>query len=387
MRFEDEKEKAGGIRFLQIAQTTCSLIALLFLSSTGTPRPRQKKKKACCLGTMTWGGKQNDAKDAHDQLSYAFDRGVNWFDTAEIYAFPPSKETSGNTDRCIAPWLAKQDRTKIIVATKVAGFGNDYLRKGGEITRITKAQVKESVEGSLKRLGTDFIDLLQIHWPDRHVPLFGTGPYHPENIREGDIPFEEQLEALNAVVREGKVRHIGVSNETSWGVTRFLLEAEKSGGPKIVSIQNSYSLLVRGAYETDLAETCAPLNGDVALLAYSPLARGVLSGKYIKPGGAPKASRLNLFEGYMDRYNKSLAREAVGKYCEVAEKHGLTPTQLALGWCTGRWQVTSSIIGATTTEQLKENLDAFDVVLSEDCLKDIEKVHQRYRDPMTRPIE
>lgn len=293
--------------------------------------PTPSFSTACCLGTMTW-GVQNTAQDAMDQLSYAFDNGVNWFDTAEIYAIPPSKETAGKTDRCIAPWLATKDRTKVIVATKVAGFGNNYLRAGGEITRITKAQVKESVEGSLSRLGTDFIDLLQIHWPDRYVSLFGGGPYHPENVREGDIPFEEQLEALSAVVKEGKVRHIGVSNETSWGVTRFLLEAEKSGGPKIVSIQNSYSLLVRGAYETDLAETCAPYNGDVGLLAYSPLAGGVLSGKYIKPGGAPATSRLNLFEGYMDRYNKSLAREAVGKYCEVAEKHGLTPTQLALGW-------------------------------------------------------
>ena len=227
---------------------------------------------------MTWGGKQNDAKDAADQLSFAFDHGVNWFDTAEIYAIPPSKETSGNTDRCIAPWLATRDRTKLIIATKVAGFGNDYLRTGGEVTRITKAQVKESVEGSLARLGTDAIDLLQIHWPDRYVSLFGGAAYHPENIREGDVPFEEQLEALAAVVREGKVRHVGVSNETSWGVTRFLLEAEKSGGPRIVSIQNSYSLLVRGAYETDLAETCAAHNGDVGLLAYSPLAGGVLSG-------------------------------------------------------------------------------------------------------------
>ena len=318
--------------------------------------------------------------------SYAFERGVTWIDTAEIYSIPPNKETQGNTDRCIAPWLAKQDRSKVILATKVAGFGNDYLRKSGEITRITKAQVKESVEGSLQRLGTDYVDLLQIHWPDRYVSLFGGGAYHPENVREGDIPFEEQLEALAAVVREGKVRHIGVSNETSWGVTRFLLEAEKSGGPKIVSVQNSYSLLVRGAYETDLAETCAPHNGDVALLAYSPLAGGVLSGKYIS-GTAGKTSRLNLFEGYMDRYNKSLAREAVAQYCEVAKKHNLTPTQLALAWCAGRWQVTSTIIGATTMEQLKENLDAFDVVLTEECLKDVEKVHQRYRDPTTRPIE
>lgn len=182
------------------------------------------------------------------------------------------------------------------------------------------------------------------------------------------------------------MRHWGVSNETTWGVTNFLRLADAGAGPRIVSIQNSYSLLVRTAYETDLAEACAEANGNVGLLAYSPLAGGVLSGKYID-GTAPPNSRLNLFAGYMGRYQQSLARQAVAEYAAVAAKYGLTPTQLALGWCAGRWQVASTIIGATTMAQLKENIDSFDVVLSEEAIKDVERVYLRLKDPTTRPID
>ncbi|CAL5225561.1 g8398 [Coccomyxa viridis] len=338
----------------------------------------------CCLGTMTW-GVQNTEGDAHKQLSYALqDMGLNFMDTAEIYPVPPSAETQGKTDQYISTWLKQQKREDTVLATKVAGFGNKYLRKNGEQTRVTAQQVEESVNGSLSRLGTDYIDLLQVHWPDRYVPLFGAGAYDIANERE-DIPFEEQLQALDKVVKSGKVRHIGVSNETSYGVMRLVQLAEQHGLPKIVSIQNSYSLLVRTAYETDLAEVCAPRQANVGLLAYSPLAGGALSGKYTDK--APEGARFTIFPGYMERYTKSLAKQAVAEYAAVAKKHGVTPTELALAWCKQKWQVTSTIIGATSMEQLKENLGAFEIELSEDAVNDIERVYKRFRDPTTKPID
>ncbi|CAK0734225.1 hypothetical protein CVIRNUC_000401 [Coccomyxa viridis] len=333
---------------------------------------------------MTW-GVQNKESEAHQQLSYAVqDIGLNFFDTAEIYPVPPSAETQGQTDRFISTWLKKQKREELVLATKVAGYGNKYLRQNGEETRITAKQVEESVNGSLSRLGTDHIDLLQVHWPDRYVPLFGAGAYDIANERD-EVPFEEQLRALDNVVRAGKVRYIGVSNETSYGVMRFAQLAEQLGLPKIVSIQNSYSLLVRTGFETDLAEVCAPRQANVGLLAYSPLAGGALSGKYTDK--APEGARFTIFPGYMERYTKSLAKQAVAEYAAVAKKHGLTPTELALAWCKGKWQVTSTIIGATSMEQLKENIGAFDIELSEDAINDIERVYKRFRDPTTKPID
>lgn len=341
----------------------------------------------CCLGTMTW-GKQNSEAEAHEQLSYAFDMGVNFMDTAEMYPVPPAEDTQGRTDQYIGTWLKKQRQHKredIILASKVSGRNdqNKYIRShlGQGITpRVTPDQIEDSVNRSLQRLGVDYVDLLQIHWPDRYVPLFGAGPYNPKQRRSDDVPFEEQLRGLERVIKAGKVRYVGVSNETSWGVMQFARLAEQAGLPKIVSIQNSYSLLVRVPFETDLAEVCHHTN--VGLLAYSPLAGGVLSGKYIK--GNPPEARLNIFTGYMERYNKSLARQAVAEYVQVAEKHGVTPTQLALAWCKKQWTVTSTIIGATSLEQLKENIHAFDVELSEECLKDIHQVYKKYKDPTLR---
>ncbi|KAK9844071.1 hypothetical protein WJX81_003751 [Elliptochloris bilobata] len=321
------------------------------------------------LGTMTF-GVQNTEEEAHEQLSYSFDLGVNTLDTAEIYPVPPSAETQGRTDRYIGSWLKTRKRDDIIIATKVAGYGNKYLRPDGE-TRVKPAHIQAAVDGNLERLGVDHIDLLQIHWPDRYVSLFGASGYDAANEREA-IPFEEQLRGMEAVIKAGKVRHVGVSNETSYGVMRFTQLAESLGLPKIVSIQNSYSLLVRSAFETDLAETCALRQCNVGLLAYSPLAGGALSGKYISGGKSHEKARFNIFPGYMERYNKSLAREAVAEYAKVAQKHGLSPTQLALAWCKSRWNVTSTIIGATTMDQLKENLSAFEVNLSEDALADID---------------
>jgi len=217
------------------------------------------------------------------------------------------------------------------------------------------------------------------------VPLFGSGPYKEEDQRADDVPFEEQLRAFEELHKEGRVRHFGVSNETSFGVMSFIQAAEQHGLPRIVSIQNSYSLLVRTAYETDLAETCCKRYANVSLLAYSPLAGGVLSGKYLD-GEVPNA-RFSMFPGYMARYRNSDTEEATKQYVAVAKKHGLTPTQLALAWCKSQWFVTSSIIGATSLEQLKENIDAFSLDLGDEVLKDIQAVYKRYRDPTVNPKE
>eukprot|EP00191_Tetraselmis_sp_GSL018_P001177 CAMPEP_0177611948 /NCGR_PEP_ID=MMETSP0419_2-20121207/20875_1 /TAXON_ID=582737 /ORGANISM="Tetraselmis sp., Strain GSL018" /LENGTH=332 /DNA_ID=CAMNT_0019107935 /DNA_START=252 /DNA_END=1250 /DNA_ORIENTATION=- len=328
---------------------------------------------------MTW-GVQNTEDEAHQQLSFAKDMGINFLDTAEIYPVPPSAETAGDTDRFISSWLKEQKREDVILATKVAGASErlTYLRENGEGARLTRSQILESVDKSLARLGTDYIDLLQLHWPDRYVPLFGQSGFNIEDMRES-VPFEEQLMALDELIKAGKVRHIGVSNETSWGVMQFCRAAEAAGLPTIVSIQNAYSLIVRVPFETDLAETCAEPNCNVGLLAYSPLAGGVLTGKYIDSN--PEKARLNVFPGYMARYKESMVSEAVVEYAKVAEKYGLTPTELALAWCHSRWFVTSTIIGATSMDQLKHDINAFSIELPEECVDDVNKIFRKYRDP------
>eukprot|EP00879_Flechtneria_rotunda_P028673 GHRR01030881.1.p1 GENE.GHRR01030881.1~~GHRR01030881.1.p1 ORF type:complete len:299 (+),score=67.86 GHRR01030881.1:161-1057(+) len=267
-------------------------------------------------------------------------------------------------------------------ACQVAGYGdyNQYMRDPPRTVRVERDQIIESVDKSLQRLGTDYIDLLQIHWPDRYVPLFGAAAYDIANERPGSIPFDEQLRGLEEVVKAGKVRYIGVSNETSYGVCEFINAAERAGLPRIQTIQNCYHLLQRSNFETDLAETCRFHN--VSLLAYSPLGGGALSGKYLQPN-PPKNARFTLFQGYMERYNKSLARVAVGEYIKVAQKHGLTGVQLALAWCRSRWFVSSSIIGATSLDQLKENLEAFSISLPQEATDDINAVYKQYRDPPT----
>lgn len=338
----------------------------------------------CCLGTMTW-GVQNSEAEAHEQLSYAFDLGVNFMDTAELYPVPPTKETQGLTDKYIGTWLKtwKHKREDIILASKVSGYSDQrsYIRGGDSVLRVTPSQIESSVDASLARLQTDHIDLLQVHWPDRYVPLFGDAPpYNPAKERPDDVPIEEQLRGLQKVIESGKVRYVGVSNETSFGVMSFVHAVEKLGLPKIVSIQNSYSLLVRTPFETDLAEVCAPRQCNVGLLAYSPLAGGSLTGKYIT-GQAGEGARFTRFPGYMERYNKSLAREATQEYMQVAEKHGLSLAQLSLAFVRSRWFVASTIIGATTMQQLKENMQAFDIDLSEECVADIAAVFKRYKDP------
>ncbi|KAF7043827.1 hypothetical protein CFC21_053137 [Triticum aestivum] len=337
------------------------------------------------LGTMTF-GEQNTEKEAHDMLSYSFDQGINILDTAEMYPVPTKKETQGRTDLYIGRWMQSKPRDKVILATKVSGYSerSTYLRDNAEVVRVDAANIKESVEKSLSRLSTDYIDLLQIHWPDRYVPIFGEFSYNSTKWRPS-VPFEDQLKAFQELIDEGKVRYIGVSNESSYGVMEFVQAAKLQGLPKIVSIQNSYSLIVRCRFEVDLVEVCHPNNCNVGLLAYSPLAGGVLSGKYLDANSAgAKRSRLNLFPGYMERYNASLAKEATDEYVKLAKKHGLTPVQLALGFVRDRPFTASTIIGATTMDQLKENIDAFTSAprpLPPQVLDDIEILFKKYKDP------
>ncbi|XP_009365986.2 protein tas [Pyrus x bretschneideri] len=337
------------------------------------------------LGTMTF-GEQNTEKEAHEILSYAFENGINALDTAEAYPIPMKKETQGSTDRYIGSWLKSQPRDKVVLATKLAGYSerSSHLRDNATVLRVDAANIRESVEKSLKRLGTDYIDLIQIHWPDRYVPLFGGYSYEFSKWRPS-VPFVEQLKAFQELIDEGKVRYIGVSNETSYGVMEFVHAAKVEGLPKIVSIQNNYSLLVRTHFEIDLVEVCHPKNYNIGLLAYSPLAGGSLSGKYIdSTSEASKKGRLNLFPGYMERYNKSSAREATIKYIELGKKYGLTPVQLALGFVRDRPFVTSSIVGATSVTQLKEDIDAFLLTerpLPQEVMADIEEIFKRYKDP------
>eukprot|EP00249_Psilotum_nudum_P012528 c23835_g2_i1 orf=99-1382(+) len=335
------------------------------------------------LGTMTW-GKQNTEKEAHAQLSYAFDNGVNILDTSEMYPVPMSKETWGNTDRIIGSWLKFRPRDTVIIATKVCGYSerSTYVRDHGKTVRVDSANIKESVEKSLKRLGIDYIDLLQIHWPDRYVPLFGEYFYDVSKWRTS-VPFIEQLQALQDLIQQGKVRYVGVSNETPYGVMEFVHLAKSMGLPKIISIQNNYSLLVRCHFEVHLVEVCDPRHCNVGLLAYSPLAGGMLSGKYRHPDSpAAKKGRLALFPGFMDRYLNSLVHEGVEKYVELAHRHGLTPVQLALGFTRDQPFVTSSIVGATSMEQLKENISAFTACtpLPTEVLAGIQEIFGRYRD-------
>ncbi|GLI63769.1 hypothetical protein VaNZ11_006844 [Volvox africanus] len=342
---------------------------------------------ACCLGTMTW-GKQNTEAEAHEQLSYAWDQGINFLDTAEMYPVPTEATTQGRTDRYIGSWIKNSGRKRedVVVATKVSGYTDRsvWVRTPPRTVRVNPEQIVESVDASLKRLQLDHIDLLQIHWPDRYVPLFGMGPYDPKNERPDTVPFEEQLRGLEEVIKAGKVRYIGVSNETSLGVSQFCHIAKATGLPKVQTIQNAYSLLVRVPFETDLSETCR--HHRVSLLAYSPLAGGMLSAKYNRLSDeALKAARFNLFPGYMARYKASLVQEAVDKYADVAKKYGLTSVQMALAWCKSRWFVSSTIIGATTLEQLRENLLSFDKELSEECIADIQALYRVYKDPTVNP--
>ncbi|WPL82040.1 NADP(H)-dependent aldo-keto reductase [Bordetella hinzii] len=330
------------------------------------------------LGTMTW-GQQNTEAEAHQQLDYALERGVNLVDTAEMYPVPPKAETQGRTESYIGTWLAKTGRRQdIVLASKAAGPVRDAKRPGhirdGK-TFLDRKNLTEALDASLKRLQTDYLDLYQLHWPDRTTMTFGR-PNYPWVEDAHTVPIGETLEVLQDFVRAGKVRYIGVSNETPWGVAQFIKLAETRGLPRLVSIQNPYSLLNRH-YELGLSEFSR--FEDVGLLAYSPLAMGMLSGKYLD-GARPAGARLTLFERFT-RYSNPQAEAATAQYCALAREHGLTPTQLALGWVNAQPFVTSNLIGATTLEQLKENIDSVDVTLSQEIVDAVNAIQTRWPNP------
>jgi aryl-alcohol dehydrogenase-like predicted oxidoreductase len=332
---------------------------------------------AICLGTMTW-GEQNTEAEGHAQMDMALDRGVTFFDTAELYPIPPKRETQGRTESTIGTWFrSRGTRDRVILATKVCGRGqNDWFRDDGSPTELSRRQIEEAVDKSLKRLQTDYIDLYQLHWPDRPVPQFGSNPTVFRRVEGPEHPIPEILEVLGDLVRAGKIRHVGLSNESPWGVTSFLRASESRGLPRVASIQNAYSLVNR-TFEGGLAEIA--LREDVGLLAYSPLAQGYLTGKYA--GGAlPKGSRKQLFDR-LQRYETPGAAPAIDAYVALAREAGLDPAQMALAFVTSRAFVTSNIIGATSLAQLETALDSTGVTLTPDLEARIDAIHLRHTNP------
>ncbi len=332
------------------------------------------KVSIVCLGSMTW-GEQNSEAEGFAQMDYALDRGVNFIDTAEIYAAPPRRETWGRSEEIIGKWLADRGgRDRIVLATKAAGPSEDLSYIRGEPTRLDRRQIAQAIDGSLKRLQTDYVDLYQLHWPDRPLRAFGQLGY--EHRDGAETPPEETLEALDELVRAGKARAVGLSNETPWGVMRFLALAEAGRGPRMVSIQNPYSLLNR-SFETGLAEVA--LREDCGLLAYAPVAAGALTGKYLH-GQRPAGARMPLFPNNK-RYFGEQAEAATAAYVGLAREHGLDPAQMALAYVLGRPFLTSAIVGATSVSQLENSIAAKDLVLSEEVLNAIESLHKVYTYP------
>ena len=327
-----------------------------------------------CLGTMTF-GVQNSEAEGHAQLDSAFAAGINFVDTAEMYAVPPSVESYGKTEQIVGTWLKRQPRDKVILATKATGPGRSLSWIRGGPTGFDAANLTAALEDSLRRLQTDYVDLYQLHWPARNQPMFGQWQYEPDKER-GGTDIRERLEVLAGFVKSGKVRHVGVSNEHPWGVMRFTQLAEAHGLPRIASTQNAYNLLNR-TYDTGLAEVCH--REQVSLLAYSPLGFGLLSGKYLENPAA--AGRVTQFAGFAQRYSKPNVEPAVRAYSALAREHGLTPAALALAWCYRRWCVASTIVGATTMAQLEENLRAWGAELSPEVLAAIDAIHLRYTNP------
>lgn len=329
-----------------------------------------------CLGTMTW-GEQNTQKEAHQQIDYALDQGVNFVDTAELYAIPPRAETYGKTEEIIGNWLKKSGRRDdIVLASKVCGPGSDWLPhiRNGE-TRLDRHNITKAIDGSLKRLKTDYLDLYQLHWPDRKTNFFGKlGYVHDPDDRP--TPIIETLQLLNDLVKEGKIRHVGLSNETPWGVMRFLQLADCMDMPRVVTVQNPYSLLNR-TFEVGLAEIAH--REEVGLMAYSPLGFGMLSGKYLD-GAQPKEARLTKWPDY-DRYSNDQALAATAEYVQLARDHGLDPAQMSLAYINSRPFLTSNIIGATGMEQLKANIDSINLTLPDGVLEGLEAIHTRHPNP------
>ncbi|MBS9476049.1 aldo/keto reductase [Ancylobacter radicis] len=331
---------------------------------------------AICLGTMTY-GEQNTEAEGHAQMDYALDRGINFFDTAELYSIPPKPDTQGSTERIIGSWFkARGNRDKIILASKVIGLSEmTWFRKDGSPGRPTRSQIREAVEGSLTRLQTDYIDLYQLHWPGRPMQ-WGANPTRWAATPGEETPIAETLAAFDELVKEGKIRHVGLSNDSAWGTMSFLMEAERTGGPRVASIQNAYNLLNR-TYETALAEIS--LREDIGLLAYSPLGQGYLTGKY-QNGARPAGARTTLFNRGQ-RYQTPGAEEAIEDYLAIAREAGIDPAQLAIAFCLSRDFMASVIIGATTMEQLVADIDAINVPFTAELEAKVDAVHQLRGNP------
>lgn len=325
-----------------------------------------------CLGTMTW-GRQNSEEDAHAQIDYALEAGINFMDTAEIYAIPTNPETYGKTESYIGSWFKKTGkRDQWILASKIVGSGPKWVRDGGP---ITKTSIREAIEGSLTRLQTDYIDLYQLHWPNRgHYHFDNSWTYDPSNqdTKDSLANMREVLETLNELVKEGKIRHVGLSNETAWGISQYLKIAEDNNLPRIASVQNEYSLL-RRLFDHDLAEVTQ--HEQVGLLAYSALAAGALSGKYLN-GAMPAGSRGDISGGIYR--NNEFSQPAIRCYMNLARDHGLDVCQMAIAFVLSRPFLTSVIIGATTLDQLKVDIASADVTLNADVLRGIESIFRRY---------
>ncbi|WP_207455633.1 NADP(H)-dependent aldo-keto reductase [Azospirillum sp. SYSU D00513] len=328
------------------------------------------------LGTMTW-GRQNSEAEGHEQMDYALSRGISFWDTAEMYAVPPNAESYGRTEEIIGSWFqSRGGRDRVILASKIIGLsdgGFGWVRGG--TSRLDRPNILAAVEASLRRLRTDYIDLYQIHWPDRVTNRFGTR-YYKHRPEKDAVPIEETLGVMDELVKAGKIRHVGLSNESPWGVMSFLRTAEEKGLPRVASIQNAYNLLNR-QFEVALAEVC--LREEVGLLAYAPLAAGTLSGKYLD-GALPAGSR-RAIDPRPSRYATPNADAATRAYLDVARRHGLSPTQMAIAFTLRQPFVASTLIGATTMETLKSNIAAAELSLSEEVMKEIEEIGALYPDP------
>ena len=330
-----------------------------------------------CLGTMTF-GEQNTEQEGHEQLDYALSQGVNFIDTAELYAIPAKAETYGETERIIGTWLARRgQRDDVIIASKIAGPGPDWIPhiRGGH-SRFDARNISEALEGSLKRLQTDYIDLYQLHWPERNTNFFGKLGYQPDAENDDMTPVKETLMVLAEQIKAGKIRYIGLSNETPWGIMEFLRIAAECGLPRLVSVQNPYSLLNR-SYEIGNAEIAH--RERVGLLAYSPLGFGVLSGKYLD-GAQPAGARITRWPDYA-RYSNTQSVAATQAYVKLAREHGLDPAQMALSFVNSRPFVTSNIIGATSMAQLHSNIASIDLQLDDSIMQSIEAIHQQHPNP------
>ena len=328
-----------------------------------------------CLGTMTW-GEQNTEKEGFGQMDYALEKGVNFWDTAELYSIPPKEKTFGLTEKIIGNWFQKtKKRDKIILATKVAGPSRNYIRDGENSFGIKNMTI--AINDSLKRLKTDYIDLYQLHWPERKTNMFGRLGYEHKEDDKSWNKFEDVLENLQKFIKEGKIREVGLSNETPWGVTKCLQVSKENDLPKMMSIQNPYNLLNR-TYEIGLAEIS--IREEVGLLAYSPLASGYLTGKY-RNNQMPKNSRLERDGDFWTRYEKPNTTKAVDSYFEIAKKNNINLTQMSLKFCEIQPFVTSVIIGATTMDQLKTNIESVSINLSEEVINEINEIQNIYPNP------